>query len=159
MIRLGKPAKELDVSEITKAVRRMCISANYNVPDGSIQALKKALETEESGVGREVLARILENHRIAREECLAACQDTGVAMVFVEAGQDVRFVGGELYDAINEGVRQGYRDGYLRNSVVTDPLFERVNTGDNTPAFIYVDIVPGRDVKITVAAKGGALRT
>lgn len=155
MIRLGKPAKELDVSEITKAVRRMCISANYNVPDGSIQALKKALETEESGVGREVLARILENHRIAREECLAACQDTGVAMVFVEAGQDVRFVGGELYDAINEGVRQGYRDGYLRNSVVTDPLFERVNTGDNTPAFIYVDIVPGRDVKITVAAKGG----
>jgi fumarate hydratase subunit alpha len=155
MIRLGKPARELDISEITKAVRRMCISANYNVPDGSIQALKKALETEESGVGREVLARILENHRIAREECLAACQDTGVAMVFVEAGQDVRFVGGELYDAINEGVRQGYRDGYLRKSVVTDPLFERVNTGDNTPAFIYVDIVPGRDVKITVAAKGG----
>jgi fumarate hydratase subunit alpha len=79
---LGKPARELDISEITKAVRRMCISAkNYNVPDGSIQALKKALETEESGVGREVLARILENHRIAREECLAACQDTGVAMV------------------------------------------------------------------------------
>ncbi len=147
--------RELDVNEIVKAVRKMCMSANFNVPAGNISALEKALETEESSVGKEVLARILENHRIAREECLAACQDTGVALVFVEVGQDVRFVGGDLYDAINEGVRQGYRDGYLRNSVVANPLFERVNTGDNTPAFIYVDIVPGRDVKITVAAKGG----
>lgn len=147
--------RELDVNEIVKAVRKMCMSANSNVPAGNISALEKALETEESSVGKEVLARILENHRIAREECLAACQDTGVALVFVEVGQDVRFVGGDLYDAINEGVRQGYRDGYLRNSVVANPLFERVNTGDNTPAFIYVDIVPGRDVKITVAAKGG----
>lgn len=155
MIRLSTLVRELDVNEIVKAVRKMCMSANFNVPAGNISALEKALETEESSVGKEVLARILENHRIAREECLAACQDTGVALVFVEVGQDVRFVGGDLYDAINEGVRQGYRDGYLRNSVVANPLFERVNTGDNTPAFIYVDIVPGRDVKITVAAKGG----
>jgi fumarate hydratase subunit alpha len=155
MIRLGNATRELDVSEIAKAVRHMCISANCNVPAGSIAALERALETEESSVGKEVLARILENHRIAREECLAACQDTGVALVFVELGQDVKLVGGELYDAINSGVREGYADGYLRKSVVTDPVFERVNTGDNTPAFIYVDIVPGRDVKITVAAKGG----
>jgi fumarate hydratase subunit alpha len=155
VIRLSTLVRELDVNEIVKAVRKMCMSANFNVPAGNISALEKALETEESSVGKEVLARILENHRIAREECLAACQDTGVALVFVEVGQDVRFVGGDLYDAINEGVRQGYRDGYLRNSVVANPLFERVNTGDNTPAFIYVDIVPGRDVKITVAAKGG----
>lgn len=155
MIRLGNATRELDVSEIAKAVRRMCISANCNVPAGSIAVLERALETEESSVGKEVLARILENHRIAREECLAACQDTGVALVFVELGQDVKLVGGELYDAINSSVREGYADGYLRKSVVTDPVFERVNTGDNTPAFIYVDIVPGRDVKITVAAKGG----
>jgi len=125
------------------------------VPRETIAALESAADTEESPVGREILEQILENHRIAREEGVPACQDTGVAMVFLELGQDVHLVGGDLYEAINEGVRQGYTEGYLRKSLVNDPLFKRVNTGDNTPAMIYVDIVPGEDLKITVAPKGG----
>lgn len=147
--------REVSVAEVTSAVRRLCISANCNVPREAIAALERALETEESPVGREILKQILENHRIAREEGVAACQDTGVAMVFVELGQDVHLTGGDLYEAINEGVRQGYKEGYLRKSLVADPLFKRVNTGDNTPAMIYIDIVPGDDLKITVAPKGG----
>ncbi|MDK2931558.1 MAG: fumarate hydratase subunit alpha [Bacillota bacterium] len=147
--------REVHVSDVTAAIKKLCVSANCNVPRETIDALERAVETEESPVGREVLKQILENHRIAREEGVPACQDTGVAMVFVEVGQDVHFVGGDLYAAINEGVRQGYTEGYLRKSLVNDPLFKRVNTGDNTPAMIYVDIVPGTDVKITVAPKGG----
>lgn len=147
--------REVSVAEVTCAVRRLCISANCNVPREAIAALERALETEESPVGREILKQIIENHRIAREEGVAACQDTGVAMVFVELGQDVHLTGGDLYEAINEGVRQGYKEGYLRKSLVADPLFKRVNTGDNTPAMIYIDIVPGDGLKITVAPKGG----
>ena len=147
--------REISVAEVTSTVKRLCISANSNVPRETIAALEKALEIEESPVGREVLKQILENHRIAREEGVPACQDTGVAMVFVELGQDVHLVGGDLYEAINEGVRQGYKEGYLRKSMVNDPLFRRINTGDNTPAMIYVDIVPGTNLKITVAPKGG----
>lgn len=143
------------MGEVTSAVKKLCISANCNVPRETIAALESAAETEESPVGREILEQILENHRIAREEGVPACQDTGVAMVFLELGQDVHLVGGDLYEAINEGVRQGYTEGYLRKSLVNDPLFKRVNTGDNTPAVIYVDIVPGEDLKITVAPKGG----
>ncbi|MGE5586294.1 MAG: fumarate hydratase [Bacillota bacterium] len=147
--------REIHVSGVTSAIKKLCVSANCNVPRETIGALERAVETEESPVGREVLKQILENHRIAREEGVPACQDTGVAMVFLEVGQDVHFVGGDLYAAINEGVRQGYTEGYLRKSLVNDPLFKRVNTGDNTPAMIYVDIVPGTNVKITVAPKGG----
>ncbi|HHY47913.1 MAG TPA: fumarate hydratase [Firmicutes bacterium] len=147
--------REISVAEVTSTVKRLCISANSNVPRETIAALERALEIEESPVGREVLKQILENHRIAREEGVPACQDTGVAMVFVELGQDVHLVGGDLYEAINEGVRQGYKEGYLRKSMVNDPLFRRINTGDNTPAMIYVDIVPGTNLKITVAPKGG----
>ncbi len=147
--------REIHVSDVTAAVKRLCISANCNVPRETISALKRAEKAEESPVAREVLKQILENHRIAREEGVPACQDTGVAMVFLEVGQDVHLVGGDLYAAINEGVRQGYTEGYLRKSLVDDPLFKRMNTGDNTPAMIYVDVVPGTNVKLTVAPKGG----
>ncbi|MEW6227749.1 MAG: fumarate hydratase [Bacillota bacterium] len=143
------------MGEVTSAIKKLCISANCNVPRETIAALESAVETEESPAGREILEQILENHRVAREEGVPACQDTGVAMVFLELGQDVHLVGGDLYEAVNEGVRQGYTEGYLRKSLVNDPLFKRVNTGDNTPAMIYVDIVPGEDLKITVAPKGG----
>lgn len=143
------------MGQVTSAIKKLCISANCNVPRETIAALESAVETEESPVGKEVLKQILENHRIAREEGVPACQDTGVAMVFLELGQDVHLVGGDLYEAINEGVRQGYTEGYLRKSLVNDPLFKRVNTGDNTPAVICVDIVPGANLKITVAPKGG----
>jgi fumarate hydratase subunit alpha len=151
----GNELREIRVSDVTAAVKRLCISANCNVPGETIAALKRAVEEEESPVGREVLKQILENHRIAREEGVPACQDTGVALVFLEVGQDVHFVGGDLYEAINDGVRQGYIEGYLRKSLVNDPLFKRVNTGDNTPAMIYTDIVPGTGLRITVAPKGG----
>ncbi|HHY32747.1 MAG TPA: fumarate hydratase [Firmicutes bacterium] len=147
--------REVNVADVRAAIKKLCVSANCNVPRETIAALERALENEESPVGREILKQILENHRIARDEGVPACQDTGVAMVFVEVGQDVHFVGGDLYAAINDGVRQGYTEGYLRKSIVNDPLFRRVNTGDNTPAVVYVDIVPGTQVKITVAPKGG----
>ncbi|HXL04048.1 MAG: fumarate hydratase [Firmicutes bacterium] len=147
--------RTVDVSEITQAVKKLAMNTTSNVPKGAIDALERAYLTEESPVGKEVIKQILENHRIAREESVPACQDTGVAMLFLEVGQDTRLTGGDLYEAINEGVRQGYIEGYLRKSIVTDPLFERVNTGDNTPAVIYVDIVPGTNIKITFAAKGG----
>lgn len=151
----GPGVKTVDVSEITQAVRKLAMNTTSNVPMGAINALEQASLQEESPVGKEVIRQILENHRIAREERVPACQDTGVAMLFIELGQEVRLVGGDLYDAINEGVRQGYIEGYLRKSIVNDPLFRRVNTGDNTPAVIYVDIVPGSDIRITFAAKGG----
>ncbi len=147
--------RELHVSEIASAVKRLCVSANCNVPAETVAALERATQCEESPVGREVLRQILENHRIAREERVPACQDTGVALVFLEIGQDVHFTGGDLYEAINSGVRDGYVEGYLRKSMVADPLFERRNTGDNTPAVIYTEIVPGDRVRITVAPKGG----
>ena len=151
----GCNVRIVDVSEIRQAVKNLAVKTTSNVPKGAIDALERACLTEESSVGKEVIKQILENHRIASEENVPACQDTGVAMLFIELGQDVRLTGGDLYEAINEGVRQGYIEGYLRKSVVSDPLFERVNTGDNTPAVIYVDIVPGSRIKIMFAAKGG----
>jgi fumarate hydratase subunit alpha len=151
----GCNVRIVDVSEIRQAVKNLAVKTTSNVPKGAIDALERACLTEESSVGKEVIKQILENHRIASEENVPACQDTGVAMLFIELGQDVRLTGGDLYEAINEGVRQGYIEGYLRKSVVSDPLFERVNTGDNTPAVIYVDIVPGSKIKIMFAAKGG----
>lgn len=153
---MDKPCvRTVNVSEVMQAVRKLAMNTTSNVPKGAIHALEEAYLREESPVGKEVIKQILENHRIARDENVPACQDTGVAMLFLEVGQDVRFEGGDLYEAINEGVRQGYVQGYLRKSIVTDPLFERVNTGDNTPAVIYTDIVPGTDIKIMFAAKGG----
>ena len=146
--------REIPVSKITEEVARLSIEANYHLGEDVIQALHKALEIEESPVGRSIIERIIENARIADQGEYPYCQDTGFAVVYVELGQDVKLVGGDLYEAINEGVRKGYMEGYLRKSIVRDPL-RRVNTGDNTPAVIWTDVVPGDKVRITVAAKGG----
>jgi fumarate hydratase subunit alpha len=137
---------------VTAAVRRLCMDACTVLGEDVIQTLDKYRGTEESATGREILDRIIENARIARTEKIPLCQDTGMAVVFLEIGQDVHFSGGDLLEAINEGVRQGYREGHLRKSVL-DPI-GRVNTGDNTPAVMHAEIVPGEKLKITLAPKG-----
>ncbi|MBL7067345.1 MAG: fumarate hydratase [Candidatus Marinimicrobia bacterium] len=147
--------KEINVSKIIPVVKKLCIDTNYYASEDVVIKIKEFLEKEVSPTGRDILQLILENHKMAAEEQMPMCQDTGVAVVFVELGQDVHLVGGDFYEAINEGVRQGYIDGYLRKSMVDDPVIERKNTRDNTPAIIYTDIVPGDSLKITVAAKGG----
>lgn len=131
----------------------MCISANYNLGDDVIRAFKRYREKEESPVAKGIIENLIKNSHIARENQVPMCQDTGMTIVFIEIGQDVHLVGGNIEDAINEGVRQGYKEGYLRKSVVGDPLI-RENTEDNTPAIIYYDIVPGDKVKIVLAPKG-----
>ena len=145
--------REISVDEITSVIKQLCIDANYNLGEDVLSALDKAIEEEESPTAREVLKELIENATIARQEKAPICQDCGLAVVFVEIGQDVHFTGGDLKEAINEGVRQGYNDGYLRKSAC-HPI-TRKNTGDNTPAIIHLDIVPGDRVKITVAPKGG----
>ncbi len=146
--------REVDVKLIADAVAEMSKEANYFLGDDVMQAFEKGLKEEESPVGREMFSQLLENARIARDEEVPMCQDTGFAVLFVELGQDVRLVGGDFNEAINEGVRRGYADGYLRKSIVSDPV-ERVNTKDNTPSIIHVDVVPGDKIKITLAPKGG----
>ena len=146
--------REIHVDKIIETVKDLCMDANYYLGDDVICALVDARQAEESQVGQDVLDQILENVEIANLEKVAMCQDTGVAVVFLEIGQDVHVVGGDLYDAVNEGVRQGYEEGYLRKSMVKN-AFDRVNTKDNTPAVIHADIVPGENIKITVAPKGG----
>ena len=131
----------------------MCIEANYSLSSDMVKAMRKAEEKEESVLGKQILAQLQDNLEIAASDMIPICQDTGMACVFLEIGQDVHFVGGDLTDAINEGVRRGYDKGYLRKSVVKDPV-RRGNTGDNTPAMIYTEIVPGDQVKITVGPKG-----
>ena len=145
--------REIQVSEITKTVRQMCMDAAYHLPKDIYEGLKKGRETEESPVGCIVLDQIIKNAEIADAEDRPYCQDTGMTLVFVEVGQDVHFVGGDLKEAINEGVAQGYVEGYLRKSVVGDPLI-RENTKDNTPAVLHTRIVDGDQVKIKVAPKG-----
>ncbi len=145
--------REIDVSEITGAVRQMCIDANYELSEDMRCALDDAQAREESELGKSIFGKLKENLKIAKEDQIPICQDTGMAVFFFKIGQDVHFVGGNLTDAINEGVRQGYTEGYLRKSVVGDPLI-RKNTGDNTPAVIHFDIVPGDKVQITCAPKG-----
>lgn len=146
--------RQVEALTITNLVAEMCQEANIFLGDDVVNALKKALTQEESPAGKEVLKQLIENLEIARNEQIPVCQDTGFAVFFVEWGQEVHLTGGSLEDAINEGVRKGYREGYLRKSIVADPL-ERVNTGDNTPAVIYTSLVPGDKVKITFAPKGG----
>jgi len=146
--------RELDVSEVALAVEELCVTACYDLPEDVVRAMERAREVEESDVGREVLGICLENARVAARERVPICQDTGVTIVFLELGQDLRLVGGDLYTAIGEGVRQGYTKGYLRKSVVVDPLFTRKNTGDNTPPVIYTDIVPGDRLRVVVVPKG-----
>lgn len=145
--------REIDVYEIIKAVRGLCIDANYYLSDDIKDKIIRAQQDETWDIAKGILDKIIINSDIARNEKMPMCQDTGMACVFVEIGQEVHIVGGSLEDAINKGVAEGYKDGYLRKSVVKDPL-DRVNTGDNTPAVIYYDIVPGDKLKITVAPKG-----
>lgn len=145
--------REIKVSQITEAIRKLCIDANYYLGSDIKNRLIKSHEEEDWDIAKGILNKILINADIAKNEDMPMCQDTGVACVFIEIGQEVQVVGGALEDAINEGVRQGYKDGYLRKSVVKDPL-DRVNTKDNTPAMIYYNIVPGDKLKITVAPKG-----
>lgn len=146
--------KVVRVEDIEEAVKKLSMEVNYYIREEVKEAYKKALEKEESEAGKEVLNQILENVELAAREQLPICQDTGVAVVYVELGQNVKIEGGYLYDAINRGVARGYKEGYLRKSLVRDPLFNRVNTGDNTPAMIHVDIVPGDTFRITFMAKG-----
>ena len=145
--------REIDVSWITDAVERMCISSNQRIPPDVKKALNLARRREDGPIARTILDRMMENAELALSTHVPVCQDTGMACVFLEIGQEVHFTGGNLYDAVNEGVRRGYTGGYLRKSVEADPV-RRGNTGDNTPAMITMDLVPGDRVKLTVAPKG-----
>ena len=147
--------KEIHTDRVTETVRQLCIDSNYYLGEDVLQTLKAYREAEISPIGQEVLDQILENAEIARNEGIALCQDTGVAVVFLELGQEVHIVGGDLMEAIDEGVRQGYIDGYLRKSMVTPPFAGRINTKDNTPAVVHTTIVPGDQLKMTLAPKGG----
>lgn len=147
--------REISASVVTATVARLFEDACHFLPEDVRKVIRQAGETEESPVAREVLERILENIAISDAGQVPLCQDTGDAIVFLELGQDAHIVGGDLYTAINEGVRQGYREGFMRNSMVTQPFSARQNTGDNTPAIIYTDIVPGDKLKIVAKPKGG----
>jgi fumarate hydratase subunit alpha len=146
--------RQINTEEITDTIEKICVDANYNLGDDLVVSLQNALNNEESPLGKEVIAQILENAEIGKNEQVPVCQDTGFAVVFVEIGQEVIIEGQGLQEAINEGVRRGYKNGYLRKSIVKNPL-DRVNTSDNTPAAIHTDIVPGDKLKITFIAKGG----
>jgi len=146
--------RELDAKEITENIAAMCKEAAYYLPHDVYEGLKRGRETEESPVGKVVLDQIIRNAEIAREEDRPYCQDTGMTIVFVEIGQDLHITGKLLNDAINEGIANGYTEGYLRKSVVAEPLFNRKNTQDNTPGIIYTKIVPGDRLDITIAPKG-----
>ena len=148
-----KGMREVDVNEIIKNIKEMCIEANHFLSKDMKEVYDAAAVEEESPLGRQILGQLQENLQIAGEDMIPICQDTGMAVVFVKVGQEVHIMGGGLTDAVNEGVRQGYVDGYLRKSVVKDPIY-RENTKDNTPAVIHYDIVPGDKVEITVAPKG-----
>ncbi|SHE87832.1 MULTISPECIES: fumarate hydratase [Caloramator] len=145
--------REVHVSKITEIIKKLCMDANYYLGDDIKNKFYEFKEKETSKLGKEILDILINNSEIAEKEQMPMCQDTGMAVVFMEIGQDVHIVGGNIEDAINEGVRQGYIEGYLRKSVVKDPL-DRVNTKDNTPAIVHYNIVPGDKIKITVAPKG-----
>jgi fumarate hydratase subunit alpha len=146
--------REIHVGRIQETVRDLCIRACCELPPDVLAALEDARRREESPLGRELLGQVLENAAVASRENMPLCQDTGLAVVFVVLGQGVRLVGGDLQGAVDEGVRRGYAEGYLRKSVVRDPIFARGNTGDNTPASVYVEVVPGDDLRIVVLPKG-----
>lgn len=145
--------RDVNVSEITKNIKEMCIEANHFLSEDMKRVFKNAVDSEESPLGKQVLNQLNENLSIAASDMIPICQDTGMAVIFINVGQEVHFTGGDINDAINEGVREGYVEGYLRKSVVSDPLI-RENTKDNTPAVIHYSIVPGDKVEITVAPKG-----
>ena len=145
--------REINVSTITENIKEMCIQVNYELSEDMKCVFEKAKASEASPLGKKILEQLQENMEIAKSDLIPICQDTGMAVIFLEIGQEVHFVGGNLEEAVNEGVRQGYIEGFLRKSVVGDPI-ERVNTKDNTPAVIHYSIVPGENVKITLAPKG-----
>ena len=145
--------REINVKELTDNISEMCIQANHYLSPDMDVCMKQAVETEKSELGKKILNQLQENLEIADKEMIPICQDTGMAVIFMEIGQDVHFVGGDFEEAVNEGVRRGYVDGYLRKSVVKDPV-RRGNTGDNTPAMLYTEIVPGDQIKVTVGPKG-----
>ena len=145
--------RSVDVSIVTRNIKEMCIQANHFLSEDMDIAMKNAVETEEAPLGKQILTQLQENLKIAGEDMIPICQDTGMAVVLINVGQDVHLTGGDITDAINEGVRRGYVEGYLRKSVVKDPIY-RENTKDNTPAVIHFNIVPGDKVDITVAPKG-----
>lgn len=145
--------REVNVSIITDNIKEMCIEANHFLTDDMKNVFENAVKNEESALGKQVLGQLEENLKVAGEDMIPICQDTGMAVVFINVGQDVHLTGGDITDAINEGVRRGYVEGYLRKSVVKDPIY-RENTKDNTPAVIHFNIVPGDKVDITVAPKG-----
>ena len=146
--------KLIRADEIAGAAARLCIEANSILPDDVMASLTKATDTEESQLGKDILKEIIDNDIIACRGNVPMCQDTGMTTVFVELGQDARIVGGNLIDAINTGVAAGYKAGYLRKSVDAEPLFDRINTGDNTPAIVHVDIIPGDKLHMEIAPKG-----
>lgn len=146
--------RELSVDKITETVAKLCIDACCHLPEDVSNAFREAKKTETSPSGQEILDQLLENARIADEEEVAICQDTGMTVIFLEVGQEVHLIGGSLEDAVHKGIRQGYTNGYLRKSVVAEPLFERKNTTDNSPGVIHTRIVPGEKVRIRLAPKG-----
>jgi len=146
--------REIEASAVTQAVAQLCQQASFELGEDVISALEQAQQTEESSLGKEVLGQLLENARIAKEERLPLCQDCGTAVVFLEIGQETYVIGGDLYDAVEEGVRLGYAQGYLRKSIVSQPFSARINTKDNTPPVIHTEIVPGDQLKVTVMPKG-----
>lgn len=147
--------REIDCQDITRVVSRLCREACYHLPEDRLTALVRALEHETSPAGQEVMRQLIENAGIAATGEAPLCQDCGYGVVYLELGQDAHVMGGDLYSAVHEGVRQGYREGFLRKSMVFPPIFERKNTGDNTPAVIHLDIVPGDHLRIVVLPKGG----
>ena len=147
--------REVKFDTLVSTVRNLCMDANYYIPDDVRQKVIEFRDKEESDVARNILDIILKNHEVSANEKMPICQDTGFAVFFIEMGEDVRITGGGFEEAIYEGVRQGYREGYLRKSIVDDPLFERKNTKDNTPPIIHLRLVPGDKIKITFAPKGG----
>src|SRR5919201_5816390 len=146
--------RDVHVSAISDAVKKLCMEANWNLEPDMLRAFDRALRTERSAAGKQVRQILKDNAEMAKTKRIPYCQDTGFVVCFVELGQDVHVTGGGLYDAINAGVGQGYKEGYLRASIVRSP-FDRVNTGDNTPAVIHVDVVPGAALKLMIMAKGG----
>jgi len=147
--------REIEASAITQTVAELCQQANFELGKDVLSALKQAKQTEESPLGQQVLSQLLENARIAQQERVPLCQDCGTAVVFLEMGQETHITGGDLQAAVEEGVRQGYTQGYLRKSIVNQPFSARINTRDNTPPVIHTEIVPGNQLKITIMPKGG----
>lgn len=146
--------REINVSEVTSTIAKLCMDSCYYLPEAVKAKIKAAAATEESPLGKEILNTLIENYELAQKKAVPLCQDTGLVVVFLEIGQEVHFVGGDLYEAIHAGVAKGYVEGYLRKSSVGDPVFDRKNSGDNTPAIIHTKIVPGEKVKMIVCPKG-----